>query len=442
MEMEIPKPVKNVYEEVKRRAKRIIEQYGSVQVYGNPVYQSKEEVCVIYWLWKQGKPYTEIARELGLDKTALYRLMRRVEAGKVTVYSDGKQIQLTISPEECMDIVDELIRPKARHDIKSIMESAVIRAWLDNPRKLVRKHSSTYNEAQIKRTLSLVARIHNYIKAKHPDLPSNPDYWTEDMIGRILDEMVPDPKRKRRYKQLLKRIWRDWFKGEIGRVLRYITPKETVLYYADYLKIKELVKSGEIPKWWWILTGLHIWSGAREGYSNASSLENATSSLVGIKWSKALWDRDMITGFNIFENKTLKDWSLRYCWLDKELCRELTRLYRKYHKKTDSVVRSILLEGGIDTDSVEIFRKTYRQILREISNKLGLPYKLTPHDMRRSHISILAELEVPLEMAVTDQGFGVGWEDLTTAVVFYLRFSKRKMERVLAQVEQIKAEYH
>jgi hypothetical protein len=51
--------------------------------------------------------------------------------------------------------------------------------------------------------------------------------------------------------------------------------------------------------------------------------------------------------------------------------------------------------------------------LKKISNLLGLGFTLVPHDMRRSHISILAELGVPLEIAVSGHmDFGVGWEDL------------------------------
>ena len=62
--------------------------------------------------------------------------------------------------------------------------------------------------------------------------------------------------------------------------------------------------------------------------------------------------------------------------------------------------------------------------------------------MRRTHISVLAELGVPLELAVSDKlPLGVGWDDLKTAVLFYLRFSKATWERVLKIVNEGKKEF-
>jgi hypothetical protein len=81
------------------------------------------------------------------------------------------------------------------------------------------------------------------------------------------------------------------------------------------------------------------------------------------------------------------------------------------------------------------------KVLEKISKLLNLPFKLVPHDMRRSHISILAELGVPLEIAVSGHmDFGVGWEDLKTAVVFYLRFSRYVKQKVMEQINQRKKE--
>jgi hypothetical protein len=34
--------------------------------------------------------------------------------------------------------------------------------------------------------------------------------------------------------------------------------------------------------------------------------------------------------------------------------------------------------------------------------------------------------------------FGVGWEDLTTAIIFYTRFSKYTKQRILEQAQKIK----
>jgi hypothetical protein len=78
-------------------------------------------------------------------------------------------------------------------------------------------------------------------------------------------------------------------------------------------------------------------------------------------------------------------------------------------------------------------------VLKKISKLLQLPFTLVPHDIRRSGLSILAELGVPLEIACSDRlALGVGWEDLKTAYVFYLRFSKATKERVLREIESAK----
>ena len=80
-----------------------------------------------------------------------------------------------------------------------------------------------------------------------------------------------------------------------------------------------------------------------------------------------------------------------------------------------------------------------QQDTKKLSELLALKFTLKPHDMRRSSISIKAELGVPLELAVSDKmPFGVGWEDLKTAVVFYLRFSKHTIRRVYQQLTEAK----
>jgi len=77
--------------------------------------------------------------------------------------------------------------------------------------------------------------------------------------------------------------------------------------------------------------------------------------------------------------------------------------------------------------------------LRRISKLLELPFELKPHDLRRSHISILAELGVPMEYAISGHmDFGVGWEDAKTALVFYLRFSKYTKQLLMQKIEETK----
>jgi hypothetical protein len=72
---------------------------------------------------------------------------------------------------------------------------------------------------------------------------------------------------------------------------------------------------------------------------------------------------------------------------------------------------------------------------------LNLGFELTPHDIRRSHLAILAEFGVPLEVACGGlMDLGVGWEDLKTAYVFYLRYSKYAKQKVMETIQARKKE--
>jgi integrase len=110
---------------------------------------------------------------------------------------------------------------------------------------------------------------------------------------------------------------------------------------------------------------------------------------------------------------------------------------REFAEKNNikSVVKSILHFHGIKINSLEAFEKWYQNKVRALSNILDLDYKLNPHRLRASHISILAEFGVHLEYIVLDLGFGVGWEDLNTARIFYLRISEELKSRVLREAE-------
>jgi hypothetical protein len=176
-------------------------------------------------------------------------------------------------------------------------------------------------------------------------------------------------------------------------------------------------------------------TGAREGWESTSlrgsSLEDANTSLIGLKWDK-LYQVHNTWILEVFESKTNKTWMCDLSWLDPEPINVLI----KYRRNGGSIVASVT---GIE--SVAEFRKFYSNALKKISNLLGLGFTLVPHDMRRSHISILAELGVPLEIAVSGHmDFGVGWEDLKTAVVFYLRFSRYVKQKVMEQINQRKKE--
>jgi Phage integrase family. len=256
----------------------------------------------------------------------------------------------------------------------------------------------------------------------------------------------------------------NWFEGEIGAVKRRVKPIPETLWYNDYLKLKEYLLStgkGEDKALWGIM-GLHINLGSREGYESINyELERLESkgikvdkklseidldedivntSLIGLKWSNITVKDNRITSIEIYESKTEKTWLCLGIWLDKDLEQYLLKV-REYALKNNikSVVKSILLYENVKSNgkwSVMSFESWYmRKVKKVIKDVLGI--EMTPHRLRSAHVSILAEFGVPLELICENTGFGVGWEDLSTAIQFYLRFSRQKVEEYFRRIEQI-----
>ena len=91
--------------------------------------------------------------------------------------------------------------------------------------------------------------------------------------------------------------------------------------------------------------------------------------------------------------------------------------------------------------TVAQFKRWYYRLMEKIKEVLNYPVDLEPHDMRRSHISILAELGVPMEVSCGGlMDFGVGWEDLKTALTFYTRFSRYAKAKIIEMMNARKAE--
>jgi len=434
---QIPRPIQQVFFSLRDRILEIKKKYKSLANYGYPPYESIQEIAVIYGLIEfYGFDYNTIARELGLDKTSIYRLMKRIRTkGVVQIFDrqEGKAKAVEVNHNMLMDIFNELREGKGmKKDLADITQAKVIQEWLKNPVKRASKSlvKKTLSERDIRLTLRTVQRVAELMKQE--GYPSNPDLWEESTVRQVLEKHITDIKKLRRVKMILRRVWNNWFEGELGAATKFINPKETVLYYEDYLKIRKMYKEGKIPKEVFTIIALHITTGAREGLKASEE----KSSLWGLTWNNMVIRNEKVETIYIYESKTLKTWTLKFVdWLEPDLPK---LLYEYFNKRKDNNEKVVTTITGINNKTQ--FFKWYKQWLKKISEMLKLPYTLKPHDMRRSHISILAELEVPLEIAVTDNGFGVGWEDLKTAVVYYLRFSKRRMERVLQQIQSIKRE--
>jgi len=164
------------------------------------------------------------------------------------------------------------------------------------------------------------------------------------------------------------------------------------------------------------------------------------TSLIGIKWEKAITREGRIVGFRIWEEKTQTEWILNIPWIDWIVPGYTDRLRKYYEYAREhgirSVVKTICRANGIAVDTVEAFRKWYSKSLKKLRKLLDLEYDIEPHMLRSAHISILAELGVHLEYAIENIGFGVGWEDLNTARVFYRRISEELLNEVIQRAQE------
>jgi Phage integrase family. len=272
------------------------------------------------------------------------------------------------------------------------------------------------------------------------NLPSNPDFWDKETLLRLIDLAYGnvDKKVKRTKIKMLRRIpqFRQWLEGLVGAEKKHVEPKTTALFYEDYLRIKELWKKGLISTEDFLVIWLHIVTGAREGWDSEitkpnDDLDNAKTSLVGLRWENLEFVADTVI-LKVYEHKTQKTWRCDLKWLDPEI----VPIFLRYRKESGSIIKTLT-----KCKTVKEFERYYRRLLKRVSELLNLPFTLKPHDMRRSHISILAELGIPMEIAVSGlMDFGVGWEDLSTALIFYTRFSRYVKEKLLEEAEKRKRE--
>jgi transposase len=500
----LPKVVESKIFSLRDRVRDIKKKYGSLARYGLPVFESKEEVYALVVANKEfGISANELSKMLGMDKTSVYKWLKRVERGEtIAIFNkETKTVEsITITIEEAKRWFEEELRPKARKWIKDVMEAHCIQEFVKKPEKIQRsgKHALHYTRTQILRTLKAFQAVIEYIHANKDkiaqvvgeEVPANPDLWdNEDAIYQVIRMMCAERAGgdglaqracERDTMMLIRRVpkFRGWFRGRIGSVRQVIRPKEATIFYEHYLRLKQYALSSyeKKEKGWrgwmafWLIAGLHIEAGSREGWGSLRNMiermiadgvnvgvkpEDAekldldhplvSSSLIGIKWDKAVWSPSgELLGFRVYEEKTKKEWELRYPWLDRDLHVWWKKIYEEYakHKGINSVVKSILMYFDVKPSNgkwtVGAFKTWYRRMVKRLSEMLQLPWELTPHRLRSAHISIMAELRIPMELALSESGFGVGWDDLTTAKIFYLRFSQTLIGDYLKQAEEVK----
>lgn len=437
----IPKICEERLITIRDRIKDLVKVYGSLSRWGRPyVYDVKEVACIYYINAKLGVSLDAIAKFIGVDKTSLYKMINRIENEfKVSIFNESEKATkvIMIKPNELIDIIENELAPKAKLIIEDPLESNIVRKFMTEripKRAKLAGKPSFLPEREKKRTLKVIIDLMVYFK--QIGKPSNPDLWNEADVEEALWNIYKEYPRVARAMIDLRKVpeWSNWFKGKIGAVTKRINPKMSALYYEDYIKLKNLWKQGELTDGEFLVIWLHITTGAREGYtlySEKMDLDNpeVKSSLIGLRWEKLSKVGDSYI-IEIYESKTEKTWYCDLTWLD----REPLEVLLKYAKPSGSIMKTIT---GCKT--VGEWSKWYRSLTKKVSKLLGLEYELSPHDMRRSHISILAELGVPMEYALSGHlDLGVGWEDAKTALVFYLRFSKVTKELLKQRINEMK----
>ena len=488
----LPKPVQDRLIQIRDRIKELKKKYESLARYGYPILQSEDEVIALVYAVKYGNmSIHELANTFNIEKMTVYRWFKSYEKkGCFRIYKEGKVQEVCIPPEKVKEKVEEeWLKPSTKKYIKEVYESKCVQEFLKNPmkRSLVAPdiHGEKLSTKKINIILTRLAKVVRYInehKKELKDLPSNPDEWDkkhESMLLDIVTKVASQSIRKDRGMIGIRRLVRSYlislralpcvserqlFKGKVGSAKKVAIPIEETLFLDHYFKLKRILfKNGSNEdKAFFTIVFVHIWTGAREGWSSLGAIARVTGrkekeleqadlndpditvGLIGLKWSRAIWEKGKLVGFRIFESKTGDEWILRYRWLDDELSDHLEEIYRYAKGKgIDSVVKSILMFYRVKAPngngwSVNNFKKWYSKRVKKIPEILGENWRdFTPHRLRSAHISILAELRIPLEIVLSNEGFGSGWFDLNTARIYYLRFSKPLIEDYLARAREI-----
>lgn len=467
---EVPKACADILIQIRDRVVDLKKKYFSLSVWGRPYLFDVKEVAVIYYINKKlGVSVERIAGFLGVDKTALYnKYINRIDSeGRFSIYDPQikKTVEVHKVPEELINIVEaDVLKVSAKETIPDPLQSSIIyKFWTEPIRKRTRRPGSSpyISEKDKRNTLMWVTRLMIHLKRK--GLPNNPDLWEEKTILDAINELVqslateeykkieealkagrvirrrraPDPEALRRScMKALRRVpeWRNWFDFMIGAESSSGKKRKIALFYKQYLQLKDLWRKGTLTDAEFLTIWLHITTGAREGYTIYSSLTrlddpSVKASLVGLRWEKLnkIGDEYILS---VYERKTFRDWDCNLKWLDEEV---MKYFLSKYMRSSGSIIATIT---GFNT--VGEFRRWYIRLCKRAAELLGYT-DLKPHDMRRSHISILAEFGVPMEYALSGMmDLGVGWEDAKTALDYYITFSEHTKRMVYDKIETSK----
>jgi hypothetical protein len=450
-----------------------------------PLWEKVEEVALAYYMQKENRSLT--AKLLGVSEKTLERLNKAVEADRqVPVYDQMKKsvVKLEVNAEDLLKLiqkpsenVEELLEKYEKLKEKKILtQFTVIKEFINNPVRIKQKSRKThYNARQVQDTLNAIAEVLMYLKANRDkySVPLNPDLWTKEHEIELV-RAIEDICKEKGYiteKKLLacranyflriRRIERYYrmglFDGMVGRVLKRVEPKSEFMSLEQFKKLyyHYITTDDNDFKAWFEVMSLHLLLGSREGYGSVENKmyyemnstrealkeldldhEIVETSLIGVKWDNVIFTQDNDIMIKVYENKTNETWSLNSCWLGEWFVKILRERY-EYAKQHNvkSIVKTILMHYNINATTITSFEKWYQARTKAYTKRL-VDVELTPHRIRASHISILYELGVPLELSAYKTGFGVGWADLSTAVEFYWRLTSQRIKEYVDRARE------
>ena len=450
-----------------------------------PLWEKVEEVALAYYMQSINRSLT--AKLLGISEKTLERLNKAVEVEhQVPIYDPSRKavVKVEVKPEDLLKLiqkpsenVEELLEKYEKLKEKKILtQFTVIREFINNPVRIKQKSRKThYNTRQVQDTLNAIVEILMYLKVNKDKykVPLNPDLWTkehETELVKCIEEICRDKGYITEKKLLacratyflrIRRIERFFrmglFDGMVGRVIKRVEPRIEFMSLEQFKKLYYHYITTDDPdyKAWFEIMAFHLLIGSREGYGSIESKiyyelnesheklksidlddEIVETSLIGVKWNNVIFTQDNDLMIKVYESKTNETWTLNSCWLGEWFVKILRERY-EYAKKHNikSIVKTILMYYNINATTITSFEKWYQARTKAYTRKL-LGVELTPHRIRASHISILYELGVPLELAAYKTGFGVGWADLSTAVEFYWRLTSQRIKEYVDRARE------
>jgi hypothetical protein len=174
---------------IRDRVKEIERKYKSLANWGRPYLVSLEEVATIYYLnSKLNISLDRLSHFIGVDKTSLYKLIKRIEEeNRVSIYNEEtKRVEvLSVRPEELIAKAEELIGVSTKAHITDPFQSSIVKKFWESDiekRAKIRGKPVYLSEKDKKETLREVKRLMEYFASK--GLPTNPDMWEEKEVRK------------------------------------------------------------------------------------------------------------------------------------------------------------------------------------------------------------------------------------------------------------------